>query len=76
VDRAREEMELGKERIMWRVSSTLFSHLRYNVDISPLPELAGTYFNQQEADVKYKKMTAHEKLMDELQAINLAPALA
>jgi isopenicillin N synthase-like dioxygenase len=75
VERAREEIEQGKERIMWRVSSTLFSHLRYNVDISPLPELAGACFNKEEADIKYKKMTAHEKLMSELQAINLAPSL-
>jgi hypothetical protein len=57
------------------VSSTFFSHLRYNVDISPLPELAGAFYDVEEAASKYKKMTAHESLMEELKAINLAPAL-
>lgn len=35
-------MEVARQdpkRILWRVSSTLFSHLRYNVDISPMPEM-------------------------------------
>jgi hypothetical protein len=62
--------ESGKN-ILWRVSSTLFSHLRYDVDLSPLPELKGLY--DDEALTKYPKMTAHEKLMEELRAINLAP---
>jgi len=76
VDAAKQEIEEGKERILWRVSSTLFSHLRYNVDISPLPQLAGEFYNEEEAKVIYKKMTAHEKLMEELKAINLAPGVA
>jgi isopenicillin N synthase-like dioxygenase len=33
----------GANIIPWRVSSTCFSHLRYNVDISPMAEMAGFY---------------------------------
>lgn len=62
----------GANRSLWRVSSTLFSHLRYNVDISPMPEMKDFY--DETALVKYPKMTAHEKLMLELRAINLAPS--
>lgn len=67
-DKAKSE---GK--ISWRVSSTLFSHLRYNVDISPLPEMIG-FYDEATARTKYPPMTAHEKLMEELRAINLAPS--
>ena len=72
LDKAKEENLNGGKRIPWRVSSTLFSHLRYNVDISPMPEMVG-FYNKDEALLKYRKMTAHEKLMEELKAINLAP---
>lgn len=72
LEKAKEEAAKGKERILWRVSSTFFSHLRYNVDISPMPELEGFYVKD-EAKRKYKVMTAHEKLIEELVAINLAP---
>jgi hypothetical protein len=48
--------------------------LRYDVDISPLHSMRHLY-NSEEAKEKYKSMTAHEKLMEELKAINLAPAL-
>jgi len=66
VDKVKQEIENGKDRILWRVSSTFFSHLRYNVDISPLPELGGNFYDVEEAATKYKKMTAHESLMEEL----------
>jgi len=46
--------------------------MRYDVDLSPLPELAHLY-NVEEARVKYPPMTAHEKLVEELLAVNLAP---
>lgn len=71
-DKARDENLNGANRILWRVSSTLFSHLRYNVDISPLPEMKA-FYNEEEAREKYRPMTAHDKLMEELRAINLAP---
>lgn len=32
-------------------------------------------YNEEDAKLKYKKMTAHDKLMEELRAINLAPAI-
>ena len=34
-----------------------------------------TLYNEDEALAKYRKMTAHDKLMEELKAINLAPAI-
>jgi hypothetical protein len=69
VDKVLNEIESGKDRILWRVSSTLFSHLRSDVDISPLEDLAHLY---SEEDIKmYKKMTAYEKLMEELRATNM-----
>ena len=64
--------ETGKKRVLWRISSTFFGHLRYNVDITPLAELSD-YFNPDEGYAKYKPMTAHEKLCEELMAINLCP---
>lgn len=36
VDRKLKENESGAENILWRISSTLFGHLRYDVDLSPL----------------------------------------
>lgn len=72
----KDALEKAKEdptRTLWRVSSTLFSHLRYNVDISPLPEMKA-FYDEEEARKKYRHMTAHEKLMEELRAINLAPS--
>jgi hypothetical protein len=39
-----------------------------------MPEMAG-FYDVAEAKAKYRKMTAHEKLMEELQAINLAPSV-
>lgn len=35
--------EQGVQKSTWRISSTLFGHLRYDVDLSPLPELAHLY---------------------------------
>jgi len=64
--------ETGKKRVTWRISSTLFSHLRYNVNIKPLPEMS-SYYDSQTAHDKYPSKTAHEKLIEELNAINLVP---
>lgn len=75
-DATKASMEVARQdptRILWRVSSTLFSHLRYNVDISPMEEMK-EHLDIEEAKRKYRKMSAHEKLMEELRAINLAPA--
>ena len=64
--------EQGVRKSTWRISSTLFSHLRYDVDLSPMPELSHLY-DAEEARAKYRPMTAHEKLIEELRAVNLAP---
>ena len=69
VEKVKEEIHQGKERILWRVSSTLFSHMRYDTDIAPLNELAHLYDAEQAK--KYRKMTAYEKLMEELRATNM-----
>jgi hypothetical protein len=42
------------------------------VDLSPIPEMAHLY--SKDAVKSYRKMTAHDKLMEELRAINLAPS--
>ena len=72
-----EENEEGKEpkNILWRISSTLFSHIRYDVDLSPIQEISHLFNQENIAKGKYPKMTAHEKLMEELKAINLAPKM-
>ena len=44
--------EQGIRKSTWRISSTLFSHLRYDVDISPLPQLSHL-INLEEANQKY-----------------------
>lgn len=68
----KEAEESGDERILWRVSSTLFSHIRYDVDLTPMEELKHLY-DEEEAKQKYLPMTAHECLVEELKAINLVP---
>lgn len=75
VDQKLLENENGANNIMWRISSTLFSHLRYDVDLTPLAEIEELHDKQRVADGKYPKMTSHEKLMEELTAINLAPKM-
>ncbi len=59
----------GCERILWRVSSTLFSHFRHDTDLSPMKELSHLITPEQAS--KYKKMTAFEKLMEELRATSM-----
>ena len=68
----KEREEQGVRKSTWRISSTLFSHLRYDVDLTPLKELKHLY-DEEEALKKYPKMNAFEKLCEELRAINLAP---
>ena len=73
VNKKLEENQNGANHILWRISSTLFGHLRYDVDLTPMEELSHLH-NPDKAGF-YKKMTAHEKLMEELRAINLAPKM-
>ena len=67
-----ESKDTGKKRVLWRISSTLFSHIRYNVDLTPLKGLEHLY-DPVEAAKRYPSMTAHETLIQELTAINLVP---
>ena len=75
IDNNLEENKNGANNILWRISSTLFGHLRYDVDLSPLEEMKDLHNKENIEKGKYKKMTAHEKLMEELAAINLAPKM-
>ena len=75
VKRKLAENEAGANNIMWRISSTLFGHLRYDVDLTPIPEIAHLHNQEAVAAGKYQSMTAQEKLMEELRAINLAPKM-
>ena len=67
-----ESSNQGISKSTWRISSTLFSHFRYDVDITPLPALSHLY-DPEVVATKYPAMTAHQKLCEELKAINLAP---
>jgi len=60
-DKAKNE---GK--IPWRVSSTLFSHIRYDVDLEPLGKFA-----TEEAKSKYGSEKAYEFVERELKDIKL-----
>ena len=53
----------------WRVSSTMFTHFRNDVDVSPMPELAHLYTPEEAR--KYPRMTAFEILMQELSATGM-----
>lgn len=63
------EQAIAQGKSTWRVSSTLFSHFRNDVDCSPLPELVKLY--KINAAEKFPKMTAFDILMTELSATNM-----
>lgn len=67
----KKAFELAKEqgRSTWRVSSTMFTHFRYNTDCSPMPALKDKH--REKADEKYPKMSAFDILMTELSATNM-----
>jgi hypothetical protein len=57
-----------ENRSLWRVSSTLFSGLRYDVEMKPLPQFRG------EAEVaKYPPINAGKYVEEELKMISLLP---
>lgn len=72
VDIKLAENEKGANHILWRISSTLFSHLRYDVDLSPLKSIEHLWDKDAINSGKYPTQTAHDRLMIELEAINLA----
>jgi len=62
--------EEGSAKKQWRVSSTMFTHFRNDMNIGPLPELKHLY--SEEALTKYPNLTAFEILMQELRATGMA----
>ena len=67
--RAARNAELGIDRTQWRVSSTMFTHFRNDVDIGPMAELNHLYTEEEAA--RYPRMTAFEILMQELNATGM-----
>ena len=67
--RAEQFEAQGIDRRQWRVSSTMFTHFRNDVDIGPMPELNHLYTPEQAA--QYPRMTAFEILMQELSATGM-----
>mmetsp|Transcript_4660 Transcript_4660/g.7017 ORF Transcript_4660/g.7017 Transcript_4660/m.7017 type:complete len:364 (-) Transcript_4660:26-1117(-) len=67
VERAKTE-----SRSLWRISSTLFGHLRYDVSLEPMIEFEGKYEGTRDQVLeKYPPMTAGELVKEELKQINL-----
>ena len=58
VNKKLEENKNGANNIMWRISSTLFSHFRHDVDISPMEELEQLHDKALCNTGKYRKMNA------------------
>ena len=73
VDKKLAENENGGNNIMWRISSTLFSHLKYDVNLSPIEEMEQLHDVEKVASGKYAPITANDKMLEELRAVNLAP---
>lgn len=60
------EKAIKEKRIPWRVSSTLFSHIRYDVDLEPLGK-----FMTPENKKKYPAEKAYQFVERELKDIKL-----
>ena len=63
------EKAKAEDRSTWRVSSTMFTTFRYDVDCTPMPELAHLYTAEEAS--KYGNMTTYDILMTELDATNM-----
>lgn len=46
VEKKLEDNKNGANNIMWRISSTLFGHLRYDVDLTPLEQMKELHNHQ------------------------------
>jgi isopenicillin N synthase-like dioxygenase len=62
--RVEEAQKNGKST--WRISSTLFSHINYDVTLKPLYK-----FNTPESSAAYPAINAYEQVQEELKAISL-----
>lgn len=56
-------------RSLWRISSTLFSHIASAESLEPV-----AHFKNEPTAANYPKITAGEQVLDELKAISLAQA--
>ena len=68
-EKVQKRLEENKDAQVWRVSSTLFSHIRHDLSLAPLECLQDKW--DEGALEKYKDITSEEKTMEELKAINL-----
>lgn len=72
VQKAKEEIEAGTERILWRISSTLFSHIRSNVVMHPIKGLIQLDGRVSEGeDPEYPPIKAIEHVINTLKKIEL-----
>lgn len=72
-DETKEKVNKRKETKpdghIWRISSTLFSHIKHDLSLAPLECLS--HLHDEGAAEKYPDITSEEKTMEELKAINL-----
>lgn len=68
-ERVKKRVEENPDAHVWRVSSTLFSHIKHDVSLAPLDELRELH--EEGAKEKYPDITSEEKTMEELKAISL-----
>jgi isopenicillin N synthase-like dioxygenase len=64
-----KRMEENKDAHVWRVSSTLFSHIKFDQSLAPLESLKEKW--DEGATEKYNDITSEEKTLEELKAISL-----
>ena len=72
VAKAKEEIANGKDRVLWRISSTMFSHIRSNVIMEPIGGmklLDGTI--SKAGDPKYPPIKAIDHVINTLKKIDL-----
>jgi len=68
-EKVKKRLEKNPDAKVWRVSSTLFSHIRHDISLAPLAELKDLH--DEGALEKYQDITSEEKTMEELKAISL-----
>ena len=69
VEQVKRDRAAGKQRSLWRVSSTLFSTIRGDVEMAPMEEFSDKFVDG--AREKYRRMLTSEQIEEELKAINL-----
>lgn len=70
-EQTKEAMLKAKEegRIPWRISSTLFSHIRSDLSLKPMKELEE--FHQENAYERYPDITSRDNTLEELKSVKL-----